>query len=197
VSPDGSNLIEIATEPQGAKGLIAVAWSPDGSPIAYIGTEPGTIQELWPLGIYLMEPDGTKPRKLRDVGECFCGGGWAGPGITWSPDGTQIAFTTAGLAGRSNLAGGLYVMDADGGEPRRLTGDAAANPALAANSESKRLRGAKTQQIPRHQTNLGDWAADGHETRLSAYRRRNPPVARDGSSSSGLGLQQTIQWACG
>lgn len=130
VSRDGSQLTEIATEPFGAKGQIALAWSPDGSQIAYVGTEPGSVEELWPLGIYLVNPDGSNHRKLRDVGECFCGGGWFGPGIAWSPDGTQIAFTTVGYNGPSSEpSGGLYVMDATGGEPRLLSRNAASNPA--------------------------------------------------------------------
>lgn len=127
VSRDGSHLTEIASVPQSATVLIALAWSPDGSRIAYIGTEAGTAQEGYPLAIYLTEPDGTSHRKLRDVGECFCGG-WPGPGIAWSPDGTQIAFTTVGYPG-SGAAGALYVMDAAGGEPRLLSNNAAANPA--------------------------------------------------------------------
>jgi dipeptidyl aminopeptidase/acylaminoacyl peptidase len=40
-------------------------------------------------------------------------------GAAWSPDGTQIAFASARDGGRM----GIFVMDAEGGDPRRVTDD--------------------------------------------------------------------------
>ena len=114
-SPDGSKLVferdnEIwvvavnggAVRRLTRKGYTRVAhgplWSPDGSlilPDRYIGGEEG----LW-----VMRPDGEEARKIVD-GET----GWE----AWSPDGARIAFARDG---------GLFTVDRDGNDERRLPG---------------------------------------------------------------------------
>ena len=82
-------------------------WGADRSPvddsIAYVTLVRGGVPQ-----VAVLEPDGTE-RQLT-----FFRRGAQDP--TWSPDGSQIAFASRG----SN--GGIYVVDAGGGEPRRIGG---------------------------------------------------------------------------
>jgi len=94
VNSDGSNQRNITNNPGEYSGL---AWSLDGNLIAYAGRS----------GIYVMNADGSNNHKIGD--------GY-GIGITWSPDGTQIAFADV-----ANSAFQLYIMKADGSNVRRIT----------------------------------------------------------------------------
>ena len=100
--------------------LESPAWSPDGSRIAYMvyleGGAPLTY-EIWTVN-----PDGTNPRLLVDLGEC--GGGGCSGGLAWSPDGSMLAFHSV----RDNLSGrqrGIYVVHADGSGLHRLNNNGA------------------------------------------------------------------------
>jgi Tol biopolymer transport system component len=101
--------------------LDSPAWSPDGSRIAYMvyleaGPEPINY-EIW-----TMNPDGTNPRLLVGLGEC--GGGGCSGGLTWSPDGSMLAFHSM----RDNLVTrtrAIYVVHADGSGLRRINNDGA------------------------------------------------------------------------
>ena len=74
------------------------AWSPDGSLIAYlVQNKPNGSVDL-----YVMNADGTKPRKRTVEG---VRSQWV---PTWSPDGLRIAFM-----GYTNV-GGIYVMSSEG-----------------------------------------------------------------------------------
>ena len=69
--------------------------------------------------------DGGEPRQITK-------GDWNDASPTWSPDGTQIAFTSDRTAERWRFpASQVWVIDANGGNPRRLTSEAlgAASPA--------------------------------------------------------------------
>ena len=77
-------------------------WSPDGRHIAFSSWRDGDDYE-----IYVMEADGSNPRRLTTD---------SGFSPTWSPDGRYIAFSSW-RDGYSEI----YVMDADGSNPRRLT----------------------------------------------------------------------------
>ena len=74
----------------GAWWLESPAWSPDGSRIAY-----AVYEELGPEGmayeIWTVNPDGTDPRQLVDLGACGTPAGCTG-GLAWSPDGSMLAF---------------------------------------------------------------------------------------------------------
>jgi len=115
VNPDGSGLTRLtdASEPEWGP-----VWSPDGRQIAFVrelqpgGPAPeGSTLEEKERGtpsiteIFVMNADGTEVRQLTSSG-----GGVIGS-VTWSPDGTRIAFA-------QEAAGGAVVMNADGSGAR-------------------------------------------------------------------------------
>jgi Tol biopolymer transport system component len=96
--------------------LESPAWSPDGSRIAYMvyleGGPDGLTYQIWTVN-----PDGTRPRRLVDLGEC--GGGGCSAGLAWSPDSSMLAFHSM----RDNLSTrtrAIYVVHADGTGLRRI-----------------------------------------------------------------------------
>jgi hypothetical protein len=70
----------------------------------------------------VVAPDGSGRRELLPAGRCFCLGLW--PGLTWSPDGTQLALVIPGPEGHE----GLYVADADGSHLRLVRDGAWGRP---------------------------------------------------------------------
>jgi dipeptidyl aminopeptidase/acylaminoacyl peptidase len=113
-------------------------WSPDGKQIAFLSSRADKPQ------IYLISVGGGEARALTSLAQ------GVGGGLAWSPDGRQIAFTaTPGepidlgkpyrltrhvyrfdeLGYLEGAVQDLYVIDAAGGEPRRLTEDRAHNSA--------------------------------------------------------------------
>ena len=94
------------------------SWSPDGKRIAFVSSE------VWDIAtgnwqIYVMDADGKNQKNLsnNDFDE------W---GPSWSPDGKWIAFVSdrSGHAHRRIpgwFTSEIYVMDADGGNPRNIT----------------------------------------------------------------------------
>ena len=92
-------------------------WSPDGGRIVYTRSRLDRRFDFRP-SLYVMAPDGTGRRMLaRDA-----------QSATFSPDGTRIAFASVrDRNGKScgshecSYNGELYVMDASGANPRRLT----------------------------------------------------------------------------
>jgi Tol biopolymer transport system component len=87
------------------------AWSPDGKYIAFTSVWPETEE------IYVMNADGSDKRRLTATAYVEDGDPkvW-NKNPTWSPDGHQIAFAS-GRGGNQEI----YIMNADGSEPRRLT----------------------------------------------------------------------------
>jgi Tol biopolymer transport system component len=107
VNPDGSDPVRLVELP--GTGMIgALDWSPDGSELAFVGPSDGSHATIFAVG-----PDGAG---LRVVGPLTPNGSTAG--LSWSPDGSQIAYVD-GWRGTN----ALYVVDATGGEPRRITGE--------------------------------------------------------------------------
>jgi len=93
---DGSNVIVIA---HGVKGLSHIAWSPDGAFVSFSGSI-----DKGPGSGWIAPADGSKPPNAFTTVD----GAWD---PTWSPDGTKLAIGTNQ---------GLYVMDRDGGNARRI-----------------------------------------------------------------------------
>jgi dipeptidyl aminopeptidase/acylaminoacyl peptidase len=109
-------------------------WSPDGKHIAFMSTRAGAPQ------IFVLPVAGGEAKQLTTLKQGI------GGGITWSPDGKQIAFTAGaapeampdrskpyrlkrkvyrfdGLGYLDDSLQDIYVINAAGGAPRRLTRD--------------------------------------------------------------------------
>ncbi len=79
------------------------AWSPDGALIAFVGAK----------GVYTIKANGTDRRRISGMVSDF--------GVSWSPNGKELAFTHGSLPGPGgDLETSVYVMDADGSHVRRL-----------------------------------------------------------------------------
>ena len=98
------------------ESVLWAAWSPDGSQVAYILEEPGPRS-----AIVVARADGSDPRTIFEQEDT----GAVGPDVidvSWSPDGTEIAFSGRtvedGVARRT-----ILIIDADGGgDPVALEG---------------------------------------------------------------------------
>jgi Tol biopolymer transport system component len=126
-SPDGNKIAfadyDIYTVNADGTGLRTVsdagrswdpAWSPNGRQIAFVGIGDGHQE------IFKVNADGTEQTRLTTTTSGRSGLDYIDP--TWSPDGTKIAFTTnrdTGCQLRSCYR--IYVMNADGSQPTRLT----------------------------------------------------------------------------
>jgi dipeptidyl aminopeptidase/acylaminoacyl peptidase len=133
------------------------AWSPDGKRIAFLRQAPGPKglgQRAQGAGaalstrgekphIYVIPVDGGEARALTALEQ------GAGGGPVWSPDGTYIAFTAGpaveppdptrpyrvtrhiyrfdAMGYLDNVVQDVYIVPAEGGEPKRLTDDACHN----------------------------------------------------------------------
>jgi Tol biopolymer transport system component len=107
-----------------AEGAAAVfsAQSPDGSRLALIRPAPTDWFDHPAGDIYVSDADGSDLHQLTDTPDAF----ESSP--AWSPDGTRIAFVTDRDRNGDCLfhdcvgfASEIYVIDADGGDERRLT----------------------------------------------------------------------------
>lgn len=106
---DGSNIRRLTATPA-EEGM--PAWSPDGSRIAFVRDG-----SLW-----VMDADGTGQVRLLQPGDPRVYEAYP----SWSPDGTKIAFVRPFDRGifdtcPSNTGTGVFVMDSDGTDLRRLT----------------------------------------------------------------------------
>ena len=105
---DGGNPQNLTNDPDSDH---SPSWSPDGKHIAFSSDREVNFE------IYVMDADGGNPQKLTN-----------NPGTdqhpSWSPDGKRIAFSSyrdGHFIVDSGLTSEIYVMDADGANPQRLT----------------------------------------------------------------------------
>lgn len=109
VNTDGSSPTAITSDDALAT---SPSWSPDGSKIVFQSNRDGSDQ------IYVMNADGSGITRLTN-------GAWGDQQPAWSPDGTKIAFQSTRDAADPNQANTsdmeIYVMNADGSSPTRLT----------------------------------------------------------------------------
>ncbi len=107
----------------GAFSVSQIRWSPDGKSIAYTRSSMGQQESSWfdlnadrNSDIYVVASDGGTPKKLT-----------TNPGADsnpeWSPDGTEIAYTSAMDARAWADKTDIMVLSPVGGTPRNLTKD--------------------------------------------------------------------------
>jgi CubicO group peptidase (beta-lactamase class C family) len=162
------------------------AWSPDGSTIVFVRGDPADS------ALFRMAADGSNTAQLADLG------GFA-HSPTWSPDGRLIAF----IRGDSDPMafgehGSLWVIAADGSEPRLLLEQPVGAPAWAPGGRWIAFE-SRDEAMPRIKvlnleeatvTDLGPgtlprWSPDGSSLVFASDRNGNLDLfvmARDGSS---------------
>lgn len=108
---DGGNQRALTSD---GKFANSPSWSPDDSRIVFQSNRDGTDQ------LYVMSSDGSGLTRLTN-------GAWGDQEPSWSPDGSLIAFqsTRDATAPVDNSDFEVYVMNADGSSPERLTDNSA------------------------------------------------------------------------
>jgi dipeptidyl aminopeptidase/acylaminoacyl peptidase len=124
-------------------------WSPDGQQIAFLSSRTGTTQ------VYIIALHGGEARQITEMKQ----GVASGP--HWSPDGSKIAFTAGrqeqppdlsrpyritrfvyrldGVGYLDRAVQNIYVIAAQGGEPRQLTDDAHIDRGLHWSPDGKKI----------------------------------------------------------
>ena len=94
------------------------SWSPDGKRIVFMSDRDGHAINGFPsYEIYIMDADGGNQQNLTNSPRYDTD-------PSWSPDGKRIAFASDRFAfdrEKTPLSFDIYVMDADGSDPQRLT----------------------------------------------------------------------------
>jgi Tol biopolymer transport system component len=116
INADGTGLRNLTNTPTGIgpgrESETGPKWSPDGNTIAFMKTT-----SLEPDGdeaetdVYTIRSDGTQLTQLTATGQEAPGGG-----LSWSPDGTRIAFTS-----ERGTSSQVFAMGSDGGGQTGIT----------------------------------------------------------------------------
>jgi dipeptidyl aminopeptidase/acylaminoacyl peptidase len=131
--------------------------SPDGRRVAYVVTRIDEEANAYRTAIWVAPLDGSADAKQFTSGERNDGS------PRWSPDGRWLAFVSNRDGDDEKKAKGqLYVLPADGGEPRRLTDGKESVDSVAWSPDSSRLAFARRDR---------DEAYDEEDDRRRAPRR--------------------------
>ena len=93
-------------------------WSPDGSLVAYSSDcgDAWTPDGPCPWSLWTVRPDGSDRRRLTPDDQSMST--WP----IWAPDGKHLAYTSGTKADAAAVGNGaVYVIDADGSNPRQIT----------------------------------------------------------------------------
>jgi Tol biopolymer transport system component len=88
VVPAEGGAAKSVTNPKGSAS--SPRWSPDGNKIAFFSADDEG------LGLWTMSPDGSSKRKLTALERSNAYLGMRGNELSWSPDGSALAYTAAG-----------------------------------------------------------------------------------------------------
>jgi Tol biopolymer transport system component len=94
---DGSNPVNVTNTPGFSEYY--PSWSPKGQYIAYLGF---VNQQFYQGDYYVMNANGSNPRRVTSVGDCW---GTA----AWSPDASLLAYSTHNCIFATELATGQVV----------------------------------------------------------------------------------------
>lgn len=109
MNADGSGVTNLTND---TAEDFAPSWSPDGTRILFTSDRDRPAEAVFPLDIFVMNTDGSDPVNLTPEST------FHDQEAAWSPDGTQIAFSTNRVDGQSF---DIFLMNADGSDPVRLT----------------------------------------------------------------------------
>src|SRR5215211_280041 len=109
---------------EGCPAIHSLAWSPDGENIAVSVEGEYEKVDIWILNVSGGASDANQLRQLTHVPQY--GTSWKDVSPTWSPDGTQIAFTRTNTpTGEIGGEPSIFKINADGSGQTRLTRDPA------------------------------------------------------------------------
>jgi len=179
MSSDGKNLTPLAATANFA-GIGHPTWSPDGRTIAFAGSS----EVGGPLRIWTIQAAGTDLTALTDPSTQSLASEPA-----WSPDGRLIAFTSfeGNDANGVPNPSGIYVMNADGTNIRRLTPSSAGpqqDPAWSPNSKWLAFSQLSPDWRNDHVATIAIVNADGTDVRLvtkGGFWDGSPVISPDGS----------------
>ena len=201
MNADGSGL-QLITDP--SMSALHPTWSPDGERLAFAGmtvTDAGVWSGPW--DIHVINLNGTGLTRLTQSAPENSGAGWIFP--AWAPTGERIAAV-------NRADSGLYLIDADGANPVRLT-SATQDPAWSpdgqwlafadANQAISLIQPDGTGQVTLTDPAGGEdrrpaWSPDG--TRIVYESRRGEPTLialtiMDADGTDAVRMEETTSWA--
>lgn len=114
-------------------------WAPDSKSLAYVAADPPGENNWWVAKLYTQSL-GSEPKAVFAPAEAK--GELHGLQIAvprWSPDGKQIALIGGLMSDQGSTGGDVYLLSAEGGEPRNVTAGRPTSPAWMTWSDNEHL----------------------------------------------------------